>query len=251
MGVTPHMPEDPDAPIPPVHAARRHAARRAAAPVARGGRGAHDDHDPGRPDDQAPLRAGDPRRASQSRAGRLRMVRGHGRRRPRLPRVEDRRRRAGPAAPPARPGDPGQAAPRRRPEHPARPHVHLPGRGDRHRREARWRQQRRVAARGLPGCEDRPELRLRDRCRPPGRRVPLGQGRSPGRGTLRARALGRRRRPASGSTAPAADGRRSFFDTDVAAGQSIRYKVFALAGDGRIVGVSRVDTVLVPTIATP
>ncbi len=49
----------------------------------------------------------------------------------------------------------------------------------------------------------------------------------------------------------AADGRRSFFDTDVVAGQSIRYKVFALAGDGRIVGVSRVDTVLVPTIATP
>ena len=48
-----------------------------------------------------------------------------------------------------------------------------------------------------------------------------------------------------------ADGRRSFFDTDVAAGQSIRYKVFALARDGRIVGVSRVDTVLVPTIATP
>ncbi len=48
-----------------------------------------------------------------------------------------------------------------------------------------------------------------------------------------------------------ADGRRSFFDTDVAAGQSIRYKVFALARDGRIVGVSRVDTVLVPTITTP
>jgi hypothetical protein len=47
------------------------------------------------------------------------------------------------------------------------------------------------------------------------------------------------------------DGRRSFFDTDVAAGQSIRYKVFALAGDGRIVGISRADTVLVPTIATP
>ena len=38
---------------------------------------------------------------------------------------------------------------------------------------------------------------------------------------------------------------------DVAAGQSIRYKVFALAADGRIVGVSRADTVLVPTLATP
>ena len=47
----------------------------------------------------------------------------------------------------------------------------------------------------LPGCEDRPELRLRDRRRPPGRRVPLGQGGSPARGTLRARALGRRRPP--------------------------------------------------------
>jgi hypothetical protein len=46
------------------------------------------------------------------------------------------------------------------------------------------------------------------------------------------------------------DGRRSYFDTDVAAGQSIRYKVFALAVDGRIVGVSRADTVLVPTLAT-
>ena len=49
----------------------------------------------------------------------------------------------------------------------------------------------------------------------------------------------------------AADGRRSYFDTDVAAGQSIRYRVFALAGDGRIVGISRVDTVLVPTLVTP
>jgi hypothetical protein len=47
------------------------------------------------------------------------------------------------------------------------------------------------------------------------------------------------------------NGRRSFFDTDVAAGQSIRYKVFAIAADGRIVGVSRADTVLVPTLATP
>ena len=63
--------------------------------------------------------------------------------------------------------------------------------------------------------------------------------------------LGRRRRRASRSTARALNGRRSYFDTDVAAGQSIRYKVFALAADGRIVGVSRADTVLVPTLATP
>lgn len=41
-------------------------------------------------------------------------------------------------------------------------------------------------------------------------------------------------------------GRRSFLDTDVASGQSIRYAVVALAADGRVVGVSRVDTVLVP-----
>ena len=138
------------------------------------------------------------------------MVRGHRRRRPRLPRVEDRRRRAGPAAPPARPGDPGQAAPRRRPEHPPRPHVHLPGRGDRHGREARWRQQRRMASRRLPRCEGRPELRLCDRCRPPGRRVPLGQGGSPGRGTLRACAFGRRRpREPIHRTEPTAAGRSS------------------------------------------
>jgi hypothetical protein len=45
-----------------------------------------------------------------------------------------------------------------------------------------------------------------------------------------------------------ADGRRSYFDTDVAAGQSIRYKVFAIARDGRVVGVGGPDVVVVPTI---
>jgi hypothetical protein len=47
-----------------------------------------------------------------------------------------------------------------------------------------------------------------------------------------------------------ADGRRSFFDTDVAPGQTIRYKVFALARDGRIVGVGGPEIVVVPTIAS-
>ncbi len=47
------------------------------------------------------------------------------------------------------------------------------------------------------------------------------------------------------------NGRRSFFDTDVAAGQTITYKVFAIARDGRIVGVGGPDTVVVPTIVTP
>ena len=46
-------------------------------------------------------------------------------------------------------------------------------------------------------------------------------------------------------------GHRSFFDTDVAAGQSITYKVFALARDGRIVGIGGPDVVVVPTIVTP
>ena len=43
------------------------------------------------------------------------------------------------------------------------------------------------------------------------------------------------------------NGRRSFLDTDVAAGQTIRYAVVALAADGRVVGIGRPDTVLVPT----
>jgi hypothetical protein len=42
------------------------------------------------------------------------------------------------------------------------------------------------------------------------------------------------------------DGTRRFLDTDVASGQRIRYAVVALAADGRVVGLSRVDTVLVP-----
>jgi hypothetical protein len=43
------------------------------------------------------------------------------------------------------------------------------------------------------------------------------------------------------------NGRRSFLDTKVASGQSIRYAVVAIsAATGRVVGLSRVDTVLVP-----
>jgi hypothetical protein len=43
------------------------------------------------------------------------------------------------------------------------------------------------------------------------------------------------------------NGRRSFLDTDVASGQRIRYAVVAIsAATGRVVGLSRVDTVLVP-----
>lgn len=42
------------------------------------------------------------------------------------------------------------------------------------------------------------------------------------------------------------NGRRSFLDTDVESGQRIRYAVVALSATGRVVGLSRVDTVLVP-----
>jgi hypothetical protein len=42
------------------------------------------------------------------------------------------------------------------------------------------------------------------------------------------------------------NGKRSHLDTGVASGQNIRYAVVALASDGRVVGVSRIDTVLVP-----
>jgi len=42
------------------------------------------------------------------------------------------------------------------------------------------------------------------------------------------------------------NGRRSFLDTDVSSGQRIRYAVVALSATGRVVGLSRVDTVLVP-----
>jgi len=41
-------------------------------------------------------------------------------------------------------------------------------------------------------------------------------------------------------------GRRSFLDKDVSSGQSIRYAVVAYSSTGRVVGLSRVDTVLVP-----
>ena len=44
--------------------------------------------------------------------------------------------------------------------------------------------------------------------------------------------------------------RRAFLDTDVAAGQSIQYRVFALTRNGRVVGIGT-DTIVVPTIVTP
>ena len=44
--------------------------------------------------------------------------------------------------------------------------------------------------------------------------------------------------------------RRAVFDTDVTAGQTIRYKVVALTANGRVVGVG-MDTIVVPTIVTP
>ena len=45
-------------------------------------------------------------------------------------------------------------------------------------------------------------------------------------------------------------GRRSFLDTDVKAGQTIRYKVVALAADGRVVGIGGPDRIVVPTVVT-
>jgi len=47
------------------------------------------------------------------------------------------------------------------------------------------------------------------------------------------------------------DGRRSFLDTDVKAGQVIRYRVLALAADGRVVGASGVERIVVPTVIFP
>jgi hypothetical protein len=49
------------------------------------------------------------------------------------------------------------------------------------------------------------------------------------------------------------NGRRAFLDTNVAAGQSIRYAVVALAVDGRVVGIGGPDTVVIPgaTVPTP
>jgi hypothetical protein len=44
------------------------------------------------------------------------------------------------------------------------------------------------------------------------------------------------------------DGRRRFLDTDVAAGQRIRYAVVALSASGRVVAVGGPDAVLVPAL---
>jgi hypothetical protein len=47
-----------------------------------------------------------------------------------------------------------------------------------------------------------------------------------------------------------AHGRRSFLDTHVTAGQTIRYKVIAVTADGRVVGIGR-DSIVVPTVVNP
>jgi hypothetical protein len=47
------------------------------------------------------------------------------------------------------------------------------------------------------------------------------------------------------------DGRRSFLDTDVAAGQKIRYAVVALSATGRVVAVGGPDAMLIPTFVSP
>jgi hypothetical protein len=47
------------------------------------------------------------------------------------------------------------------------------------------------------------------------------------------------------------NGRRAYLDKDVAAGQSIRYAVVALAVDGRVVGIGGPDTVVIPTVQVP
>jgi hypothetical protein len=44
------------------------------------------------------------------------------------------------------------------------------------------------------------------------------------------------------------NGRRSFLDTDVKAGQNVRYAVVALAADGRIVGIGGPDAVKIPEV---
>jgi hypothetical protein len=46
------------------------------------------------------------------------------------------------------------------------------------------------------------------------------------------------------------DGRRRFLDTDVAAGQKIRYAVVALSATGRVVAVGGPDAVLIPALVT-
>ena len=47
------------------------------------------------------------------------------------------------------------------------------------------------------------------------------------------------------------NGRRSFLDTDVKAGQTVRYAVVALAADGRVVGIGGPDTVKIPEVTFP
>jgi hypothetical protein len=44
------------------------------------------------------------------------------------------------------------------------------------------------------------------------------------------------------------NGRRSFLDVNVKAGQTVRYAVVALAADGRIVGVGGPDAVKIPEV---
>jgi hypothetical protein len=44
------------------------------------------------------------------------------------------------------------------------------------------------------------------------------------------------------------NGRRSFLDVNVKAGQTVRYAVVALAADGRVVGVGGPDTVKIPEV---
>jgi hypothetical protein len=46
-------------------------------------------------------------------------------------------------------------------------------------------------------------------------------------------------------------GRRSFFDMDVKAGQVIRYRVLAVASDGRVVGSGGPERIVVPTVIFP
>jgi hypothetical protein len=44
------------------------------------------------------------------------------------------------------------------------------------------------------------------------------------------------------------NGRRGYLDTDVVAGQTIRYAVVALAADGRVVGIGGPDAVTIPAL---
>jgi hypothetical protein len=47
------------------------------------------------------------------------------------------------------------------------------------------------------------------------------------------------------------NGRRSFIDTDVKAGQTVRYAVVALAVNGRVVGIGGPDAVKIPEVTFP